>query len=194
MIRLLVTDVTLTRDSEQITAHVRLSGGQLHTLTTPRPLQAWQAHTTPASTIALIDELLADHTYHETVKELAERGLTGSWGKPFTVASLAQLCRNHAIPDQRQRLLAQGMLTLEEIAAQLSVNTRTIKRWRAQGHITGRQVDGRFTHLYHPGQTRPDHSRRHDTAATETVPSSRHHPQHLAPEDITTTSSPGGAV
>jgi Recombinase zinc beta ribbon domain/Recombinase len=45
LIRLLVTDVTLIRGSEQITAHVRLSGGPQHTLTVPRPLRAWEAHT-----------------------------------------------------------------------------------------------------------------------------------------------------
>ena len=58
LIRLLVTDVTLIRSSEQITAHVRLSGGQQHTLEVPRPLRAWEQHTTPPSTITLIDELL----------------------------------------------------------------------------------------------------------------------------------------
>ncbi len=38
LIRLLLTDVTLNNTGEQITAHVRLSGGQQHTLHAPRPL------------------------------------------------------------------------------------------------------------------------------------------------------------
>ena len=42
LIRLLVTDVTLIKTVEQITAHVRLSGGQQHTLSVPRPLRAWE--------------------------------------------------------------------------------------------------------------------------------------------------------
>lgn len=156
LIRLLVTDVTLTRDAEQISAQIRLSGGQLHTLTVPRPLQAWQAHTTPASTVALIDALLAEHTHDEAIQVLRDRGITGGWGRPFTVPALAQLCRNYGIPDLHHRLRAQGMLTLEEIAGQLAVTTRTIKRWRARGHITGRRIDGRGAHLYHPGQSRPE--------------------------------------
>ncbi|MCA1701353.1 MAG: recombinase family protein, partial [Actinobacteria bacterium] len=129
LIRLLVTDVTLIRGSEQITAHVRLSGGQQHTLSVPRPLRAWEAHTTPPSTIALIDELLEDHTYDETVAILNQRGLIGGWGKPFTVVSLTQLCRNRGIPSHGDRLQAAGMLTLEEIAAQLSVTAATVKIW-----------------------------------------------------------------
>jgi hypothetical protein len=32
---------------------------QSHTLTVPRPLRVWEEHTTPPSTIALIDQLLA---------------------------------------------------------------------------------------------------------------------------------------
>ena len=155
LIRLLVTDVTLRREDEQITAQVRLSGGACHTLTVPRPLRAWEAHTTPAGTIELIDELLAEHPYDEAVEILNRRGLLGGWGKPFTVPSLTQLCRLRGIPDLRRRLRAQGMLTLEEIAAELGVTTGTIKRWQRRGEITGRRIDGRGAHVYHPGQSPP---------------------------------------
>ena len=98
LIRLLVTDVTLIRGSEQITAHVRLSGGQQHTLHVPRPLRAWEAHTTPATTITLIDQLLDEHTYDQTVKILNSKGLTGGWGNPFTVVSLPSCASTAASP------------------------------------------------------------------------------------------------
>jgi DNA invertase Pin-like site-specific DNA recombinase len=192
LIRLLVTDVTLLKASEQITAHVQLSGGQQHTLTVPRPLRAWEAHTTPASTIALIDQLLDDHTYDEAVKILNQRGLTGGWGKPFTVVSLTQLCRNRGIPSFSERLQATGMLTLDEIADQLNVTPATIKTWQRRGDISGRRIDGRRAHLYHPGQIRPADRRRHTTP--HAVQTSHHDRPVPAPEDITTTISPGGAV
>ena len=195
LIRLLVTDVTLIRGAEQITAHVRLSGGQQHTLQVPRPLRAWEAHTTPASTITLIDELLDDHTYDETVETLNERGLTGGWGKPFTVVSLTQLCRNRGIPAHRQRLRDRGMLTLEEIADQFGVTAQTIKTWQRRGHITGWRIDARRAYLYDPGQTRPPDGRRPDQQpAAEAVATRRHHHGGLAAAGITTTNSPGGAV
>ena len=57
LIRLLVTDVTLLRTDEHIRADLRLPGGQLHQLTVPRPRTAWEQHTTPAATLAMIDEL-----------------------------------------------------------------------------------------------------------------------------------------
>ena len=127
LIRLLVTDVTLNKTGEQLTAHVRLSGGQQHTLKLPRPLRAWEAHTTPPSTITLINELLDEHTYDQTITILNQRGLTGGWGKPFTVTSLTQLCRIRGIPSHHDRLRAQGMLTLDEIAQQLGVSAQTVK-------------------------------------------------------------------
>jgi hypothetical protein len=177
LIRLLVTDVTLSKTGEQIAAHVRLSGGQQHTLHVARPLRAWEAHTTPPSTIALIDQLLNDHTYDETVEILNDKGLTGGWGHPFTVVSLTQLCKHRGIASHHQRLRAQGMLTLDEIAAQLGVTAQTIKIWQRRGQITGRRIDGRRAHLYHPGQTRP--------------PVTRRRSQTLV---VATTTSPGGAV
>jgi DNA invertase Pin-like site-specific DNA recombinase len=192
LIRLLVTDITLIKTSEQITAHVRLSGGQQHTLNVPRPLRAWEAHTTPPSTIKLIDQLLDDHTYDETVTILNQRGLTGGWGKPFTVMSLTQLCRNRSIPSHQDRLRAQGMLTLDEIAHELGVSTQTVKVWQRRGQITGQRIDGRRAHLYHPGQNRPPDGRRREPP--DTVAAARHHHPGPVAAGITTTTPPGGAV
>ncbi|MGH9304479.1 MAG: MerR family transcriptional regulator [Acidimicrobiales bacterium] len=155
LIRLLVTDVTLVLSGEHIDVHVRLSGGVTHSLAVPRPPRAWELHTTQPTTIALIDELLDDHPCDETVRILNGRGLTGGWGKPFSVPSLTQLCRLRAIPDHRQRLRAAGMLTVQEIAHDLGVTPHTIKIWQRRGDITGRRVDGRRECLYHPGQVRP---------------------------------------
>ena len=87
------------------------------------------------------------------------------------------------------------MLTLEEIAAQFGVTAETIKIWQRRGHITGRRIDGRRDHLYHPGQTRPpDGRRRNQPAARPTVAATRHHRPSPATDSITTTTTPGGAV
>jgi DNA-binding transcriptional MerR regulator len=155
LIRLLVTDVTLLRTDDQITVSVRFPAGQHHTLHLPRPRNAWQLHTTPDSTIATIDELLNTHPFDETVTILNQRGLTGGWGKPFTVASLTALCRARNIPSHAHRLRAAGMLTLNEIAGDLDVTTATAKRWHRLGLIVGHRIDGRGGRLYEPHQPRP---------------------------------------
>jgi DNA invertase Pin-like site-specific DNA recombinase len=195
LIRLLVTDVTLVKTGDQISARVRLPGGSTHDLTLPRPLNAWEAHSTPASTIALIEGLLADHTYDEAVTILNGSGLTGGWGKPFNVASLRQLCRNRGIPDLRQHLVAQGMLTLDEMAAQFGVTRETVKIWHRRGDLTGRRIDGRREHLYHPGQARPIDGRttrwQHRRG---TVTPAGHDPATPAADQTAVTTSQGGAV
>jgi len=203
LIRLLVTDVTLIRSSEHITAHVRLPGGQQHTLTVPRPRTAWEQHTTPAATMALIDELLADHTYDEAATILSERSIVSGWGKPFTVPSLTALCRAHNIPSLRERLTATGMLTLAEVASDLGAAPATVKKWQRLGLITGRRVDGRREYLYHPGQDCPGDNPRRDATlrryqtlsevtATISTARSRHQQPHKTTSSIT--SSTEGAV
>src|SRR6266436_5435653 len=72
--RLLLTDVTVTRTSDTITAHVRLAGGQHRTLTLPVPKRAWEIRQTPAATIAEIDRLLDHHTCAEIAGILRRRG------------------------------------------------------------------------------------------------------------------------
>jgi len=155
LIRLLVTDVTLTRNTQHITAQVRLPGGQDHTLTVPRPLTAWEAHTTSEATTARIDELLDDHPFDEIAGILGEEGVTGGWGKPFTIAALSALCKARGIPSHASRLRAAGLLTAGQAAAALGVSGATVMRWHRAGLISGRRVDGRGTCLFPPGQPRP---------------------------------------
>jgi DNA invertase Pin-like site-specific DNA recombinase len=163
LIRLLVTDVTLRKTHDGITAHVRFPGGRHHTLNLPRPLTAWELHTTPDTTLSLINELLNTHTYDDTAAILNSRGVTGGWGKPFTVPSLTALCRARNIPSHADRLRTTGMLTTNEIATQLHATVATIRKWYRLGLITGQRIDGRGECLYHPGQQRPD--RTHMAAA-----------------------------
>jgi len=155
LIRLLITDVTLRKTNDAITASIRFPGGQHHTLTLPRPRTAAEQHTTPDTTMTLIDELLDTHTFDQTVQTLNERKLIGGWGKPFTVASLTALCRARGIPSHADRLRAAGMLTTQQIAAQLHTTVATIKKWYRLGLITGQRIDRRGECLYHPDQPRP---------------------------------------
>ena len=131
--RLLLTDVTVTRTSDTITAHIRLAGGQTRTLTLPVPEPAWKIRQTKASTIAEIDTLLDRHTCAETAAILRSRGLANGEGRPFTVTMIQRVIRTYQLPSRRQRLLDAGMLTLTEIAAQLDVSTGTVKIWHHAG-------------------------------------------------------------
>jgi hypothetical protein len=173
LLRLLVTDVTLTRQpTGDITANVRLTGGQNHALHIPRPRTATEQHTTPPATIDLIEQLLEDHPTHEVAAILNDRHITGGWGKPFTTANLAALCRNRGLPTHADRLRATGMITTAQIASDLGVSTESIRKWYRLELITGRRIDGRGECLFHPDQKPPSPQQLHN-AHTAARPTSR---------------------
>ena len=155
LIRLLITDVTLTRGDHAITAAVRLPGGQHHTLNLPIPLNAWQQRKTPQPVIEQIDQLLGSHTYSQVARILNQRGLTSGDSKPWDAGRVRAHCFTRHIPSLWQRLRDTGMLTLDEAARQLHAHPSSIKRWYRLGLITGHLADDRGTCLYHPGQARP---------------------------------------
>jgi hypothetical protein len=95
--RLLLTDVTVTRTSDTITAHVRLAGGQDRTLTLPVPKRAWELRQTPASTIAEVDRLLDHHTCAEIAGILRRRGLANGEGKPLTAVMVQRVIRTYQL-------------------------------------------------------------------------------------------------
>ena len=148
--RLLLTDVTVTRTSDTITAHLRLRGGQHHTLTLPMPKTGPEARRTPPQVIAAIDELLDHHTSGEAAAILNQRGLHSGTGEPFHQRMLDQIIRAYRLRSRRHRLRATGMLTLAETAASHGVANNTIKAWRRAGIVTGTRYNDKGEFLYHP--------------------------------------------
>ncbi|MGX4694392.1 recombinase family protein [Streptomyces sp. JNUCC 63] len=147
--RLLITDVTLTR-TDQITAQIRLSGGQHHTLTVPIPLsggKSWQTH---PDTVALVDELLDHHTHREIAKILNERGLTSGKGRPFTELLVRDIRDNYQLTHRYQRLRDRGLLTHEEYATAVGTTAQTVKIWRRAGLIDGVPYNDKSCYLYPP--------------------------------------------
>jgi len=152
MVRLLIEDITLNRD-QHITAHVRLKGGQTHTLTQPIPLRCWEARKVHPDTVKLIDQLLNDHTDAETAQLLNQAGRHSGTGQPFSSGIVVHIRHDYKLPSHRDRLRAQGLLTLDEIAEQLEASTSTIKAWRAAGLLTGHRANDKNERLYEPPAT-----------------------------------------
>jgi DNA invertase Pin-like site-specific DNA recombinase len=148
--RLLLTDVTVTRTSDTITAHVRLRGGQTCTLTLPMPKTGPEARRTPPEILTTIDELLDQHTSGQIAVILNARGLRSGTGEPFHQRMLDQIIRAHRLRSRRQRLRVTGMLTIAEIAAAHSVHPKTIKAWRRAGIVSAQRYNDKGEYLYHP--------------------------------------------
>ena len=156
LLRLLVSDVTLTRGQDTITAAIRFPGGGHHVLHLPVPLNAWQLRKTPDEVITLIDQLLEHHTYAQIAGTLNTRKAPhGGHTAPWTGEHVARYSQERGLRSHHQRLRDRGLLTLHEITRQLTAHSQSIKRWHQLSLITGEQADDRGVFLYHPGQTRP---------------------------------------
>ena len=164
--RLLLTDITVTRTSDTITAHVRLAGGQHRTLTLPVPEPAWKIRQTKASTIAEIDKLLDHHTCAEIAAILRRRDLPNGEGRHFTPTMVERVIRTYQLPSRRQRMLDAGLIPLAQMAALLGVSTGTVKIWHHAGIVSGQRYNDKGEVLYDPpgpNPPAPHQGRRHDT-------------------------------
>jgi DNA invertase Pin-like site-specific DNA recombinase len=148
--RLLLTDITATRTTDTITAHVRLRGGQTCTLTLPVPKTGPEARRTPPEIITAIDELLDHHTSGQIAVILNQRGLHSGTGEPFHGKIIDNIIRAYRLRTRRHRLRSQGMLTLAETAAAHGVRNNTIKAWRRAGIVSAQRYNDKGEYLYNP--------------------------------------------
>jgi len=155
MVRLLLADVTLIRDSG-ITVHVRFNGGVTKTLELPRPLTAWELRTTPAEIVAEVDRLTDDCTDKQIVEILNQRGALSGCGQRFNSRIIARLRREYQLKPRYDRLREKGLLTLEEMSARLDIGPKCVITWRNRGLLRGYLVNDRGDWLYEdPGPNPP---------------------------------------
>src|SRR5258708_30017993 len=130
MVRLLLEDVTLLQD-EVMTAHVRFKGGATQTMTLPLNPQ----RRTAPQLIALIDELLDDHTDAAVAEQLNQRGGRTFKGKPFHARRVLSLRRAYQLKDYGARLRQRGLLTADEAAKAYGVCRQTRMDWGPAGIV-----------------------------------------------------------
>ena len=153
--RLLITDVTLTK-TEHITAQIRLTGGQQHTLTLPLPLGGGKLRQTPKPVVALIDELLDAHTDAEIADILNGRSLTSGMGIAFHRLMVRDIRQDYGLRPRFDRLRERGLLTAPELADLLGVSVPTVWDWHRAGLIDGEKYNDKNACLYlHPGDDAP---------------------------------------
>jgi DNA invertase Pin-like site-specific DNA recombinase len=150
MVRLLMDDVTLIKAAEGLTAHIRFRGGATTTLTLPRTLNAWQLRETRAEIVALIDQLLDQHTDGAIVTMLNARGYRSGTGQPFQRGIVQHIRHSHGLRSRYARLRARGMLTRDEIADRLKVSADTVKIWGRHGLLPRHACNDKDECLYEP--------------------------------------------
>jgi len=155
MLRLLIEDVTLTKDYK-ITVDVRFRGGATRSLSLPIPPTAWELRQTSKQVVAEIDTLLDDYTEATIASILNDRGHVSGEGKRFHGRMVSCLRRQYDLKNRYDRLRDTGLITLEEIADLLGVVTQTVKIWRSHGLLRAHAYNDKNECLYeHPGDHPP---------------------------------------
>jgi len=139
MVRLLLEDVTLLKQEEVITAHVRFKGGATQTLT----MAVSRGRCSPPELLALIDQLLSDFTDAETAEQLNQRGWHTYEGLPFTAARVVSFRRYHQLKDHGTRLTERGLLSANEAAKAYGVCRETLMLWARAGLLSTYRINDR---------------------------------------------------
>ena len=147
MARLLIEDVTLTKNDE-IRAQIRFKGGATRTLTLVRPLSAWKERTTSSDVIRQIDQLLDTCTDAEIATELNRQGLRSGMKLSFTPDIVDRLRREYGLKCRYDRLREKGLHTADEMAAELGVTRPTVAIWCRHGLLKGYEYNHRGERLY----------------------------------------------
>jgi len=155
MVRLLIEDVTLSK-TDHITAQVRCKGGTTHTLTLPLPLSGCMNWQTNPEIVALIDQLLDQHTDGQIAQILNDQERRSGKGQKFTRPIVWKIRHAYQLKSRYTRLRQAGMLTVKQIARQLKICTSTVKDWRRCGLLKAHAYNDKKQYLYEPlGEHRP---------------------------------------
>jgi hypothetical protein len=106
-----------------------------------------------------MNTLLDEYADAQVAATLNERGLRTGAGEAFDAVSVQWVRFSAGLTSLKERLLAAGMLTGTQIAAQLGVRRTTIGRWRREGRLEARICNEMGQWLYTPGQQRPSDGR-----------------------------------
>ena len=140
LLRLLVEDITLTRDGYEVIVALRLRGGkalQLDPVDLPRP-PGLKRPLCPA-TLAFLDQTLDTHSDAEAAEVLNAAGFRHWSGEPYTLRRVYRLRDRVGMPGHRERQQArlhdQGYLTARAMASQLGIDVSTVRERAKRGRL-----------------------------------------------------------
>jgi DNA invertase Pin-like site-specific DNA recombinase len=149
VLRLLVDDITLVRDSV-IHLHVRWKGGASTSLECALPRRAPDLRRTPSAIVNQIRELATQQTDHAIAELLNTSQLRSGTGQTFTGRIVLYIRLGYEIPSFAQHLCRAGWLTSAEIAAKLGVRRVTVIRFARAGILRAARVDDKGRLLFEP--------------------------------------------
>jgi hypothetical protein len=148
LLRLLIKDVTLSRQDATIQIGIRWQTEALTELEIPRPKPGGEEQRTAPAVVARVRQLAPSHTDRQIATLLNQDGLTTGFGKPFTGRSVRWVRRQDGIPTgcpeapsacpAGQR--ADGRYCTQAAAELLNVSESTILSWCYSGRLDSLQA------------------------------------------------------
>jgi DNA invertase Pin-like site-specific DNA recombinase len=136
----LIDDVTLI-NGDAISAHVRWRGGRISSLTIRKPDRAAsKAHTTSREVVEALDRLLETCTDCEAARRLNAQGHRTWQGQLFDNQKVERLRSAYGLKSCRERWLAKGYLTAEQIASQLGISVAMARMLGRDGRLPYRDA------------------------------------------------------
>ena len=147
LLRLLLKDVTLTKEASTIRVALRWQTGACQTLEVPRPPRSCDARRTPAEVVTRVRVLAADHTDRQVAEWLNAEGWKSGQGGTFTSNKVQWIRYIHGIPSScpegpaacSQAERGDGRCSAQAAAQVLNVDVSTIAAWCKSGRLDGIQ-------------------------------------------------------
>lgn len=149
MVALLIEDVTLVK-ADRISIQVRFRGGRTSSLEIDKPKPIALIRKTPPEVVGKVDELLDSCTDEEVAERLNALGHKNWRSEPFTLKKVLAIRNAYQLKSRFERLRARGMLSANELAAQLGVCPTTIYHWGHEGLLHEHRYGNEHRCLYEP--------------------------------------------
>ena len=149
MVALLIEDVTLVK-ADRIAIHVRFRGGRNTSLEIDKPKPIAQIRKTLPEVVKKVDELLETCTDRQVAERLNELGYKNWRNQSFTHKKVIVIRAAYRLKSRFERLRERGMLSANELAAQLGVCPTTIYHWGHEGLLHEHRYGNRHRCLYEP--------------------------------------------
>ena len=150
MVRLLISDVTLTKGDSDIKIQIRFIGGATEEHNIPRPRSACEEMKHSPDVITEIDRLMNHHTDGEAAEILNQSGFLTGPGKQFDGRRINVIRRAYRIASRRDRLKKEGRLTMKEICEKYTTNRWKVYELRKSGQLKAYRYDDDGRYLYEP--------------------------------------------
>jgi DNA invertase Pin-like site-specific DNA recombinase len=149
MLRLLIEDVTLARDT-MIRIWIRWKGGATTSLDRPLPPNAADLYRTPASIVEQVRALATQETDFRIAEKLNARELRSGRGKLFTRQKVWLVRTTYGIESFGERLRKAGWLRETEMAKRLGVHPKTARRFAREGMLRALRANDKGELLFEP--------------------------------------------